>query len=151
LKGLDKKWEGAFYKLPEVLELKRENEILGLSPDELRASYLELLDRNKKKTNQTAVKMSTIVQNEKVSIRSKMRDIIRKLFSKAYFGFSELFSLASNTKAEVVTGFLAVLELSKLKKIKIEQKQHFSDIIIYRTEEETDNTDDKQAEHNGIA
>jgi segregation and condensation protein A len=132
LRQREKEWEKVFYKLPEAIEFKWDEEILELSPDELKKVYLAILERNRKKVNNTSGKMATIIQHEKVSLRSKMREIVRNLFNKAVVTFSEVFLGKNKSRTEVVTGFLAMLELSKTKKVRIEQQKQFSEILIYR-------------------
>lgn len=146
LKQREKEWEKVFYKLPEVLEFKWEEEVLELSPAELKRLYSGILDRNRRKMNNVAGKMAHIMQHEKVSLKSKMREVIRTLLHKTFFRFSEVFTLKKKSRLEVVTGFLAILELSKLKKVKLEQHKQFSDIFIYKNGEDlTDFEDDKIA------
>jgi len=135
LKEREKYWGMVFYKLPEVISFESEEQMLEMSPWELRRVYQEILKRNKRKINSKAMDVEQIIQQEKVSLKAKMREIARILLNRAFFRFSEFFSLKNRTKAEVVTGFLAVLELVKLKKARIEQKKLFSEILIYRSGE----------------
>jgi segregation and condensation protein A len=76
--------------------------------------------------------MDQIIQREEVSLRSKMKEIIRELIVRSFFKFSEFFSLRIKSKLEVVTGFIAILELAKLKKVRLEQRRHFSEIYIHK-------------------
>lgn len=132
LRQREAKWEGAFCKLPEVIDIPRVNENYSLSPELLKNFYIDIIERNKKKRNNTASKMKTIMQIEKVSLKSKIRQVLRKLMEKARFRFSEVFSMKTASKLEVVTGFLAVLELTKLKKVSINQEKQYGEIIIER-------------------
>ena len=61
-----------------------------------------------------------------------MREIIRALLAKSRVKFSELFSLKKKSVADVITGFLASLELAKLKKITLEQRKQFGEIYLNR-------------------
>jgi segregation and condensation protein A len=141
----EKEWDKLTYKLPEVIEFLREDETLELSPEELKRVYSELLEKNKRKMNNNVGRMAQIIQHEKVSLRSKIREIIKELLSRTSFVFSDLFSLKAKSKTEVVTGFLAILELSKLKKVKLEQQKQFADILIHRTSEDLSIDDEKIA------
>lgn len=134
LRTRETKWEGAVFKLPDLIDIPRVNESYSLSPEALRDFYTGIIERNKKKRNNTASKMKTILQTEKVSLKSKIRQVLRKLMEKASFRFSEIFSMKTATKLEVVTGFLAVLELTKLKRVRIDQKSQFGEIEIERTD-----------------
>lgn len=131
LKAREEKWEKVYYKLPEIIGFEKEEEVLTLSADDLRSVYACLLEKNRKKLNNTGSKMATIIQHEKVSLKSKMREVLMFLFKRTFFKFSELFPLKSRSKTEVVTGFMAILELSKLKRIRLEQQSQFSDIIVH--------------------
>jgi segregation and condensation protein A len=144
----EKEWDKLVYKLPEVIEFIREDETLELSPEELKRVYTELLEKNKRKMNNNAGRMAQLIQHEKVSLRSKIREIVKQLLSKTCFIFSDIFNLKVKSKTEVVTGFLAMLELSKLKKVRLEQNKQFSDIVIHRTSDNLE-IDEEQiaAEH----
>ena len=88
---------------------------------------------NRKKINPDAGRMNQIIQHEKVSLKSKMREILRELVNRSFIKFAELFSLKHKSRTDVVTGFLAILELARLKKVKLEQRKQFSDILIHKT------------------
>lgn len=128
-------WSKVFYKEPEVIELAKSENIINLCPFELRRTYLHILDRNIKKTNPGASNISVILKSEKVTLRSKINEIIGILARKTVIIFSNVFSLAKRSRAEVVTGFLAILELARLKKVKIEQDLITGEIKITRCEE----------------
>ena len=132
LKEKEAEWRKLYYKLPEVVEIKREDEILELSPDKLKTIYEELLTKNIEKINRRAVEMDKIIQHEKVTLRSKVKEITKILLKKTFFIFSEIFSLKKRSKVEVVTGFLAILEMAKMKKVTIEQRSFNSEIFVYR-------------------
>jgi segregation and condensation protein A len=132
LKVEEKNWEKVFYKLPEAMEFEFEEEVLELQPLELKRAYKDIIERNRKKINNTSSKMSQIIQHEKVSLKSKIREIIRTLINRPFFRFSELFSQGARSKTEIVTGFLGILELSKQKRVNLKQSKQFSDIFVHR-------------------
>ncbi|MDP4114161.1 MAG: segregation/condensation protein A [Bacillota bacterium] len=138
LREREKEWSTVYYKLPEVIQFTKREETLELIPDELKRIYTELLEKNKRKYNPNVSGMNRIIQHEKVSLRSKMREIIRVLIVKSQVKFSELFSLKDKSPTDVITGFMAILELAKMKKIKLEQKKQFSEIYIDKTETSAD-------------
>lgn len=145
LKQREVVWDKVYYKLPEVIELKPNNESLKLLPEDLARFYSQLLVRNNSKMNDNTSKMQHILQHEKVSLKSKIKEVARMLFTKSFFLFSELFSLKSKSKIEVVTGFLAILELAKMKKAIIEQKKQFGEVLVYRNDYESfEYTEDKE-------
>lgn len=149
LKEREAEWKKLFYKLPDVVEIKREDEILELSPEKFKRVYEELLSRNRKKVNHRAVEMDKIIQHEKVTLRSKVKEIAKILLNKTFFVFSDIFSLKRRSKAEVVTGFLAILELSKSKRVTIKQKSLKSEILVYRTDKDFENFDYEKIANDG--
>lgn len=64
-----------------------------------------------------------------VSIEDKINEIDKHFAVKDTLNFSSWLK-KSKAKVEVIVGFLAILELLKLKKITVEQNDNFSDIII---------------------
>ena len=139
LKEREKKWEMTAFRLPEALDIPVVEEVLEIDPQVLRKQYLDILDRNRKKINIRAKNITKLIEHEKVSLKSKMREVLKQLLFKASFKFSELFSLKIKSKTEVVTGFMAILELAKMKKVTIVQNKQFSDIdVISNSENESD-------------
>ncbi len=130
----ENEWAQVFYKLPEIVSFTKKDEILELIPSELKRIYTELLERNRKKMNPNVSGMSRIIQHEKVSLKSKMREIIRELLKKSRVRFSELFSFRLKSPTDIVTGFMAILELAKLKKVKLEQRKPLDEIYINKVE-----------------
>lgn len=133
LKEREKTWSRIYYKLPEIIPSISRDEIVELSPKQLKLVAEKLIEKNVQRYNKNETGMTRILQREKVSLKAKMKEIVKALYSKATVLFSDLFSLKKNSRAEVVTGFLAILELSKNNKLKLEQKKQFSDIKMYRT------------------
>ena len=84
-------------------------------------------------------KMDVILKIEKVSIKEKISKIVTAVKERSKFKFSELFNVKTNSIPELVTGFLALLELGKLDAIKTEQNEVFGDIIIRRKHKDIDN------------
>lgn len=133
LKKRELLWSKTFYKMQEIIKFKWERPRLNLVADDLKAIYNGVILSYENRVNDVAPKMMHILQQEKVSLKSKMQEVIKKLFDKVYFKFSEMFSQKHNSRLQVITGFMAILELSKLKKINIIQSKPFSDILVYRT------------------
>ncbi|OPZ87541.1 MAG: segregation and condensation protein A [Firmicutes bacterium ADurb.Bin419] len=55
-----------------------------------------------------------------------------------------MFSIATKSKLEVVTGFLAILELAKLKKVSITQNAQFAEIVVQRIDENLEDIDEEK-------
>jgi segregation and condensation protein A len=130
LKKREMEWSKVYFKLPEIIQYVKRDEVLELIPGELKRIYTELLERNIKKINPNVSGINRIIQHEKVSMKSKMREIIRALLTKSRVRFSELFSFKQKSVTDVITGFLASLELAKREKITLEQKRQFDEIYI---------------------
>jgi len=73
-----------------------------------------------------------IVKDE-FTVEQKVHDLLHLLVDKTMIYLSELFKDAKN-KLEIITTFLAVLELIRLKEILVVQKQSFGEIEIIRNE-----------------
>jgi segregation and condensation protein A len=135
LKSNEKHWEKAYYKLPEIIEIKHVEPLLELLPEILVDCYKQILLRNKRKINTRAENITNIIQHEKVSLRSKIREVMRGLIDSAVLKFSDIFNIEKKSKIEIVTGFMAILELTKLKRVWIEQKNVYGEIMIHRNDE----------------
>lgn len=136
-------WDKATYKLPEPFEVKHTELVFELDPVALKDCYVGILKKNLRKVNKGAQNIVQILQHEKVSLRSKIREVMRNLIDFSNVRFSKLFSLKQNSRTEVVTGFMAILELTKLKRVWLEQEKPFSEITIHRKDDATldDETD----------
>lgn len=107
-----------------------ENPLEGISMQSLIGALQEVLER----ASDTA--LTGEIPREEVSIRDKMKEIVRRLFfSNRNMAFRELF-MPGVTRVEIIVTFLAILELTKLGKIKAYQSKAFGDIMIYSRENE---------------
>lgn len=71
------------------------------------------------------------ITREEFTVEQKIHDILHLMLEQEGVNLRTLFS-AAKSRAEIVVTFLAVLELIRLKEIKILQKQVFGDIEIFR-------------------
>jgi segregation and condensation protein A len=131
-----------FKEVAKVLEVKeveqqqvftRPAQIIERLGDEeytLDASLFDLLDafKNVLKSNVTTVR--EIIQEE-VKIEERVRIIREKLMEKDSLSFEEIFTPES-TRLEMVVTFLAMLELIKMKEIRILQTRLFDKIRIFK-------------------
>ena len=133
LKEREKEFKKIFYKQSETYDFEYRPKLLNISADELKNVFQNILRKNKEKVNNTNEgNIRQILKAEKVTLKSKIREVLKILKSKPFFKFSDEYSLKKKSKTEVVTGFLAILELSKLKRADIRQKKIFSDITVHR-------------------
>ncbi len=103
---------------------------LSLSIDKLAETYRFIILRNEKRINRNLPEITDFVRRETMTLRQKMNQILKFLAQKGAFIFSEFLSPLRHSRSEVVSGFLAMLELSRLKKVILEQKKLFSSILI---------------------
>ncbi len=127
-------YSGSYYKMPENLNFPKIYLPVSVDPHKLAALNETLMKQLKEKQNDNTEKMEHILRVEKVSIKDKMKQIIRKIANFARTKFSEIFGRESS-RTEKVTGFLAMLELDKNKHVKVTQKELFGEITIEKGEE----------------
>ncbi len=121
-----------YYKLPDKIELpkgKLEKEYDSTLIPEI---YRGILTRENEKKNLQAENINRLAVSEKVTIRSKIKEILRELWKKPSFIFNKIFNLKKQTKVEVVTAFLSLLELSKMNRIQVSQDKLFGDINVVK-------------------
>ena len=81
--------------------------------------------------------INKLAEYEKITVRSKARELIKKLMKTPKFVFNKLFKgNGEDNKLEIVTSFLGLLELAKLKRISIQQKEQFGDIVVEKKDKE---------------
>ncbi len=71
------------------------------------------------------------VEKDEFTVAEKVHEIFHRLVKEPVIYFSDLFKSSKN-KFEVITTFLAILELIRLKEVLIRQDNHFSEIEILR-------------------
>ena len=101
-------------------------------------AYKKLLQRNKDKQNEFKDNIKKIAISDEYSVTDKVKEIYRELIKKPIFIFNNLFSLEEKPKAEVVTAFTGVLELSRRNKVLTQQEELFGDIIISKKKRNLD-------------
>ena len=122
-------YSGSYYKMPENLTFPKIYLPIKIDPA-LLAYYRDDIDkRYKEKINDNTSKMERILRVEKVSIKDKMKQIIKRIKNYVKTRFSEIFTKESS-RTEKVTGFLAMLELDKNKHVKVTQQELFGEITI---------------------
>ena len=119
-----------YYKLSEKIELPKQKIEKEFKVEDIVQKYQELIERNENKKNENAKNIDEIAIHEVYTVSDKVKEIFRELVRKPKFVFNKLFSLKEKPKAEVVTAFSGVLELSRRNKICAEQEEVFGDIII---------------------
>ncbi len=123
-----------FYKAPEYIErpvipfdyskVTAENLLISY-----KVSYMKL----ERKLPPPKKSFEGIVGHEKVSVKSRVKNIWKRLIAKGKTKFMDLFT-GIKSRPEAVASFIAVLELIKLKKIMVEEND--GEIEIKRIAEE---------------
>ncbi len=104
-------------------------EILGdISLEKLFLTFEEVILRKKLKVDKVRAGFNSVKKDE-FTIESKTIFILNLLALNSAIVFNEIFTVEAS-KSELITTFLAMLELIKVKKIKITQENNFDDILI---------------------
>ena len=127
-----------FLKAPDLIERPpAEWSYAGMTPENLIAAYKRAYQKLERRQPPPKHSFQGIVGHEKISVREKVAGIWKRLVQKSRMKFKELFR-GVKSKPEAVASFLAVLELIKLKKIRIEygENEDISNPQIFRTDDE---------------
>lgn len=127
-----------FYKLPEKIELPKEKLNKTFEPSLIVDTYAAFVRKEIEKKNINAENINRIAVSEKYTIKSKIKEILKALWKTPQFVFNKIFNVKKKPKAEVVTAFLSLLELSKLKRIQVSQNSLFGDINVEKVKRNKD-------------
>jgi segregation and condensation protein A len=108
-------------KRPPIEKIWKEMNVTAIA-----TTYQDLLVREQKRAR-------IVMKKETVSLQEKIIEFGRRLTVNHITALETM--IAENTRSEWVVGFLASLELSRLKKLKIHQNQVFDPIFIELLEE----------------
>ena len=125
-----------FYRLPEKVELPKEKLDKVFEPTLVPDLYSALIRKEIEKKNINADNVNKLAVTEKVTILSKVREILKQLWNKPSFVFNKIFNTKKKSRTEVVTAFLSLLELSKMNRVTIKQSSLFGDIDVINTKQE---------------
>lgn len=128
---------GSFSKPFEKINFNTKFEYIGesFSAQDMFEVYTRILYRNANKINKKAEELNKLAVYEKVTVQDKVKQIVNYLNDNNNMVFNSVFNSNVCDNIEVVTAFLGVLELSKLKQVDIEQKYLFSDINVTKKDE----------------
>lgn len=122
---------GTFEKMPEKIKTKITVDYSQIVKIDLLSNlYSQILAKNKEKINVKAEDVDKIAIYEKVTIKSKVNQIVEIFKKRTSFVFNKVFNLNEGKKIDVVTAFLSILELSRLKSVEINQEKMFGDITV---------------------
>lgn len=121
-----------FYKQPDKSAGDVKIVFNQFNLDKLLDSFAFILMRTKDKENPSEKK----IVRDRWTVADKIAFLTKVLEDNKQINFFNLFD-DTYSKAEVITVFLAILEMLKLQKIEVEQSQIYADFIIKRKEEES--------------
>lgn len=120
-----------YFKVKEeiIFENKQENdEFSNLEIDDLINAFEKLLLEHDKKSKKTFFDISEIPRDP-ITIEDKIDFLLNVLITQKKVSFIDMFT-TDNDRLDIITTFLALLELTRLNKIKILQEKCFGGITI---------------------
>ena len=133
LRGFEDKRRGVFTRFGV------ETEVDGGDSPFLEVSLFELLSAfSKILKNLPKVDSHEVVRDE-FTVAEKVHELFHRLVKTSVLYFRELFDAAKN-KMEVITIFLALLELIRLKEVTVSQPDRFGEMAISRNVRAAENT-----------
>lgn len=109
---------------------KPHNPVAGLTADDLLEAFVSLLKKEPEKEP-----VATVVREE-ISVSDRMEEIMGLLEENDAIGFYTLVPRTVQSKEQIITTFLALLELMKLRRIFCVQQEVFTEILIKKIEPE---------------
>ncbi len=100
----------------------------------LEASLFDLITAFTKVLKDIPKEVFHQVIKDEFTVSEKIHDVLHMLVEKKSMLFTDLFKAAKN-KREIITIFLALLELIKIKEVIVMQTEHFGEIEIIRNTE----------------
>jgi segregation and condensation protein A len=123
-----------YFKNPEVIDDIEDNEFFfnNISIENLMVAFKKVVDVHERKHN-TRGEIPKDINYDEYKIEDKMDEILYELSeSQNKTAKFDIFFEISRDVMEVIVIFLAMLELIKLRKIHVYQKNNFGDILIER-------------------
>lgn len=131
MQGFEKAAAKVYEKLPEEYPLPPPSfEIDGLTMEGLMAAFRAVLARAPRGDGDGAEQLAQRIIRDQHSVPDCMLSILRRI-RRGSQRFSELLS-ARPRREEVVTYFLALLELLRLGRVRATQDQNYADILLSR-------------------
>lgn len=123
-------YSGRIFKLPENINLPKQQLEEKYDKNLIYESYSKLLTKNEEKINENAKNIEKIAITEHYTVSSKLKEMFRELVRNKKFIFNKMFSIKEHSKNEVVTAFSGLLELSRRNKVETYQDELFGDIKV---------------------
>lgn len=130
LRAREGELEGMYFKKPQEYCFDERFELEDVSMEALMKALENVIARLNSKRQLPAVRE---IRRDTFTIKDKINYIRQRLSIRKSLRFDELFA-HDRTRGEVVTTFMAMLELWKNRDLSITQNELFSDIIVTKTE-----------------
>ena len=119
----------AYLRVAALPRLERELDLTGISLDDLLAAVQEALSLQPESSP-----VAQVVTPLVVTVAEKIERISTLLREQSSFSFHRMLQRA-RSRAEIIVTFLALLELIKAGRARVEQKQLFGEILVLAPEE----------------
>lgn len=126
---------GLFTKQPEPLRRDNTYQYRHDKADLLEA-MAAMAERSERMLPPPVSNFAGIVGAEPYPVTKKAAEILRRLLARGVYRFRALFQ-GSRSRSEIVATFLAVLELCRLKSVKIEETEEDENVTFLQMPEET--------------
>lgn len=122
-------------KVPEEIKYSKK-EFSGIYiPYTLTRAYKEQILKYNEKENANKENIEKLIIKEKVTVKSKLKEILNVFKKVNRFVFNKLFAKEERSKAEIVAAFLGILEMSNRDKVTIHQERNFDQIEVRKKED----------------
>jgi len=134
MKDNNEKYSLFHYKEPEKITFEKVKPKLEgtYSSDLIPSVFMKISKANMEKINHNASDVHRLIESEKVTVKSKIRDILKGILKRGEVIFNKTFNIKEKSKIEVITAFMAMLELNRATKVSISQEYNFGDIKLTR-------------------
>ena len=134
MKDNNEKFSLFHYKEPEKITFTKVKPKLETtySSDLIPNVFMKIAKANMEKINHNASDVHRLIASEKVTVKSKIREILKGILKKGEVIFNKTFCIKEKSKIEVITAFMAMLELNRACKVSINQEYTFGDIKLTR-------------------
>ncbi|CDF58183.1 segregation/condensation protein A [Thermobrachium celere] len=125
-----------FFKPPEIIDDIESKEVFfkNITLENLMFAFKKVMEAYERRSNKKSL-VDENISHDEFRIEDKMQYIIGLIEIYKRIRFQRFFEEAS-CRLELIVTFLAMLELIKLKKIKVYQRENFDDIYIEGQDEE---------------
>ncbi len=130
LKELYNTYSDRIFRSTENIELPKQSLEKNYESSIIPTLYEDVMERYNVRKNVNAENIEKIAIRDTYTVGSKVKEIFRELIKRPRFVFNKMYTLSKCNKAEVVTAFTGLLELSRRNKVQTKQEELFGDITV---------------------